>query len=1037
MPIDIQRFSEYRPNDSITILGNVYIAKDYQSPFSFSSWLNNFKQFNETPEIYIDLYRKYLSEWYKIKNNILLTNEETIILSYIAIFYDLKLTYFTQDERRFLTTLDYNKKQDIDIAIPFFARKIKTICRDLIDLRESVKSQPIKLNLGGTKETIQNLLFNTIYVSYKDTDLKSDFYRSDIDENYILNNTRVLIDDLYDDTDYYNLSAYSQQVGISSNLFLDFSQAIINDLNTISFIVPELSKYLTYSPVNTSTDLSRFYDKDYINTINNGLSSNLNLVNFKNLTEQFAGTNFYYLSTNSTSQAVTGILFQTNSDSANDQNIFNLKFAVKQTTDNLYTAKDVGGFYLPNRIGLLYYNPIKSSFSFNTNSLPPDSLIVFPDPGVYPYSSSGQISFVYNTTVLKHTLSDQYIYGDIKNEQNLPDFKGYQSYNQSVESDFNNVSKPSDSVSFFKNSKNNIWLNPDVYSIANTASFPVANRQQKLLIDNNADIIKFRTDVYGNSYGLFKIAYKTQNITSKYEDTYLCNYFDGFFFNWPRNSGLDFNYTTTTPEITDYTRTGLSASTFDLVTAVDYYKFNTVTSLLDTNEIPQFALSGSYYYIFGGSFADLLCKTTDLPIYVGTVIYDGHTFVNEYNGELFYEFPSTDSPLWPGTVANSLNLYYQYLVDGGTNNFAQRPTFTLPSTFKPAALSASGWTFTTENKIIDNGIFTYTKVVDGEVVSYNPFGYRANNFYQQNIPYYGNVLSSNTTQFSYVSGLSSDVNIYKKRNILNGVIYVRSGNNTIIQNITQALSANFVRFPNDVKNEIENDIINFDIIYDTLIIETTNYRVIERINYDYNQNIFTGNFSPVVYTHRNQNDLSIDKFGDFWFNEHYKNVLLFDTTLSNAVSGNLKIIYPTIYKFDLPSYEFKQIYPLPAENLTQFSLSNYLSSYYVDGLVNSYQFIFNPQNCDRPTISYNEVTDVYTMITKVYDNAGAYCIQELQFKFIGGVFTLLVNKCYFGDQLIRDESYANSVSSTFLDYITPQVGLNIGTWDQTLGLYKF
>lgn len=1037
MPIDIQRFSEYRPNDSITLLGNVYIAKDYQSPFSFSSWLGSFKQFNETPEVYIDSYRRYLSEWYKIKNNIILTNEETIILSYITIFYDLKLTYFTQEEKRFLTTLDYNSKQDIDIAIPFFARKIKAICRNLSDLRENVKAQPVKLNLGGTKETLQNILFDTIYVSYNDTELKTEFYKSDIDGTYILNNTRVLIEDLYDDTDYYKLSGYSQQVEIESDLFLNFTNAIINELENVEYIVPELSKYLTYTPTPNPNNLTVLYNKDYINTINDGLSSNLNLVNYKNLVEKFAGTNFYYLSTNSLSQSVTGILFETNSDSANDQNIFNIKFAIKQSTENLYTAKDVGGFYLPQRIGLLYYNPIKSSFSLNTQSLPPNSVIIFPDPAVYPYSTSGQISFVYNTTIFKHTLSDQYIYGDIKNDEKLPDFKGYQSLNQSLESDFNNVSKPSDSVSFFKSNKNNIWLNPDVYSTAGSAVYPVSARQLKLLVDNNADIIKFRTDVYGNSYALFKSVYKTENIQPKYELTYICNHFDGFYLNWPRYSQLDFNYTATTPEIADYIRTGQIANTFDQLSSVNYYQFNPLTKLIDVNEIPMFALSGSYYYVFGGSFIDKYCNTIDNPIYVGTRTYDGYTFINEYNSKKLYETPSTDSPLWPGNISNILNLYYQVLVEGGVNNYALRPTFTQPPTFKPAALSGTGWTFTTENKIIEGGTFLYVTVENGKVVNYNPFALRANDFYSQGAPYYNNTLSSATTQYSYISGLSSNEDIYTKRNITLGDVYVRTGNNTIISNIDTALSANFVRFPIAVRDEIQNNLIDFDVIYDTLLIKTTNYRVIDRINYDYNTNKFIGNFLPAIYISRNQNDLSINKFGDYFYNEDYKNLLFFNTTLSNSVSGNLKIIYPVVYKFGLADYDFKQIYPNPDTNLTQFSITNYLSGYYTDGLVDNYQYIFNPQNCDEPTVTYNEVTDIYTMVTKVYDNAGAYCIQELQFRFIGGTFTLLTNKCYFGDELIRDESYANSVSSTFLDYITPQVGLNIGTWDQTAGLYKF
>lgn len=1028
MPIDIQRFSEYRPVDSITYLGDVKTARDYQSPFSFSSWLASFKQFNESPQIYIDLYRKYLSAWYTVKNSILLTNEQVVVLSYISVFYDLKLTYFTSDERRFLTTLDYTNKQDIDIAIPFFARKIKDICKELIDLRETVKSQPVKLNLGGTKETLAKVLYDSIYALYKDTDLQPLFYKDGVSEEQILNFTRVYIEELYDDTDYYTLSGSNEVIDIYPDLFLNFTNAIIAQLSSVEYIVPELSPFLTFVPELDPTDLTYLYDKDFITTINNGLSSNLNINNLAALTRVFAGTNFYYLSSNSLSEVVSGSLFVTTSDSANDQNIFDLKFAVKQLVgDNLYTAKDVGGFYLPDRIGMLYYNPIKSTFIFNNENIAPNTVTVFPNPAIYPYDHYGVLSFQYNTTVFKHTISDQYINGDIKDDRNLPDFKGYQSYNQTINDYFNNVSKPTDSTGFFKDAKENIWLNPDVYPNAADAIFPVGPRQDKLLIDNNKDLIKFRSDVYGNSYGFFKEVYKVENITKAAVQTITCLELDGFFFNWTRFSGIDFDYNVTTPPISGYTRSGITAATFDQLTTIGL-----------TTE-PSFVLSGDYYYLFGGSFTDIYCNSEEFTIYNGSVVYDGYTFIDPYNNALLYEFPSTDSPLWPGNAANIYNLYYQYLLEGGVNQNAQRPTFTIPATFKPTALSATGYTFIDSNQIVDCGAFIYYKVENGIPVEYDPFALKANDYYQQNIPCYTYLLSTNTTEYAYTSGLSSNFDIYKKRNLVYGDLIVRSGNNTIIEPISAALSANFARYPFAVKEEINNGIIDFDIIYDTLIIETDTYKVIEKINYIYETNSFTSTYTPAIYFQRSITETSLEKFGDFWFNEHYKNILFFNTTLSDSVSGNMKIIYPTVYKLDLTDYQFKKIYPNVNTNLDQFSLTNYLSSYYNNYTTpfENIQYIFNPQNVDKPSVSFNNVDEVYTVVAKVYDNAGGYCISEQQFKFISGVFTLISNKWYFGNELIRDESYSNSLTANFLDYITPAAGLNIGTWDPAIGTYKF
>ena len=1034
MPIDVQRFSEYRPVDSITIVGNTSVAKDYQQPFSFSSWLASFRQYNETPQIYLDLYRNYLSDWYIVKNKTILTNEQLIVLSYISIFYDLKLTYFTTDEKRFLTTLDYNNKEDIDIAIPFFARKIKQICVDLSNLRETVKAQPVRLNLGGTSESISKLLFESLITSYADTDLQPMFNKQGIDQQYILDNTKISIEELYDDTNYYTLSGYNEVLSITQNLFLDINSSILEQLSSVDYIIPELSESLLIVPPLSTSDLQSLYNNDFINTINDGLSSNLNLNNTAQLILGFTGSNYYYLSTNSNTDVVSGSLFNASSISNNDQNIFNLKFAIKQIIgDNLYSAKDVGGFYLPERIGVLNYNPIKSTYTVNNSNLQPNQVYIFPDPSVYPYGS-GALVFAYQTSTYKYSFNDQYIYGDIKNDGKLPDFKGYQSLNSSLDQDFQNISKPTDSVGFFKDSSVNIWLNPDVYNNKSDAIFPTVPRQNSLLVDNSSDLIKFQTDVFGNSYGLFKTVYKQQNRQVQTVDTFTCIELDGYDYVYPRYSSIEFNYSLS-GDIDGATRTGLSANTYNQLSAVNGSLFGGLTS------IPEFTLSSFAYYTFGGSFVDLNCTDIQSTTYNGTTEFDGYTFVNDSNGAILYDLPQSDSPLWPegdNGVNNLFYLYYQLLLEGGQDNSGNQPTYTDPGTFTPASLSSVNYTITDTNQIKDAGYFVYTAFDGISAYNYNPFAPKANDYFTRDIPSYTDVLSTNLSQYTSVSGLSSNVDIYKKRNIVTGDWYVRSGNNTIIAPVSSALSANFNRYPDAVKNELNNSVLNFDIVYDTLIIETPNYQVIEKIIYDFDNGIFISSYVPIIYISRGS-QYSLEKFGNFWFNEFYKNVLLFKTTLYPSVSSGFnKVIYPEVYKFDLSNYGFKRIYPQGDTDLTRFSMVSYLSSYFsLQTPASGLNYIFNPENYDKPVVTYNQVPDVYNVSIKVYDNAGAYGFIEMSFKFIDGVFTLLSNKMYFANQLIRDESYSNPITATYLDYTIPVAGLTIGQWVSADGVYKF
>ena len=61
MPVNtIDRFSDYKIERSITVLGNLSDAVDYNSPLDFKAWLSFFKNNSVSIETFKNSYQKYM-----------------------------------------------------------------------------------------------------------------------------------------------------------------------------------------------------------------------------------------------------------------------------------------------------------------------------------------------------------------------------------------------------------------------------------------------------------------------------------------------------------------------------------------------------------------------------------------------------------------------------------------------------------------------------------------------------------------------------------------------------------------------------------------------------------------------------------------------------------------------------------------------------------------------------------------------------------------------------------------------------------------
>jgi hypothetical protein len=1030
MPVNtIDRFSDYKIDRSITVLGNVSDAVDYNFPLDFKTWLSFFKDNSVSVNTFQSSYKKYLTAWNKVKNTFLDQQNNLVKENYLSLLKQISLEVYTEQERRFLNAVDYNDPQQLDVLVPLVSNKIQSLTNYYKDFRETVKTTPKKNNIFSSNLGIKSFLTKLIsdLLNYN-SDTRSLVYKYDKNIGYILANVNYVIDELYDQyDDYYDLTAsepasayeyggenrtnqWTSNTNIfDPDLFLNYDNSVVRLLSGYNYILENFISNLSFPVSITSVDTNYLKNKDFINQFNNGNINDLNLINKKKLFEKFSGTDWYYLSTGEvTSTILSGQFLAAQNKSQNYLNRNNVSTATVPNTAFLVTAKDIGGFYTPNNLGVLQYNSFSYDYSLNVDTLSANSIYYFPDPTRYiatygnsKYSKSTDVFIVNeNAYIVNYDISNGAAFGYINDRSEYLNYHGYENREEKNKIYSNGVSRLYDKVDFFKGKNGDVWDNEDVYSIKNKALYPIDDRQSRLAVTQK-DLIFDTSDVYGNSYGLYKQSTPREFVN--YEDstnsiTQRCLFLSNGLFQY---NDTAFNYNDNNAEIF-----GIIPSQTFIVSDVTMLSGNTFTNKI----LNKFTF---------GVFDMPWCFNTGVFYRRGN-IYDGCFYVT-YKGELFPDSPSSDNPVWS---ENDNSLYYNILIDGGSDKDGLRPNFIRPATFLKELSST-----------IDCGVFNYEIYRQDDPFKSN---FAIANRYE--IPYYSNTINSLST--SYVDESETlRRSIYDKKYVLSATPLFRDINN-YVSPLSAALSGIFVKYQSvpDIYSELNDDIIKFDIVFDVAVIETNNYLVVEKIDYDYNTGkVSSYNNSLNYITRTTQGDNKLEKFGNFYFHEKSNTLLLYRSTLLGAMSAtNYRTFYPTIYKLELDSLSTKQIFPYSTKNLFG-SLIEYSFRSHHDPILQTegttQQCIYNMYEADRPVLTYNAETNVYGYVVKTIDSSDCMAFWYQTYKFINGVFTNDINELWFQNAQIRDENYTNPLTGSYIKYNYLQ-GTNNSSWIKQEGVLK-
>jgi hypothetical protein len=624
-------------------------ALDSSQPFSFLEFI---KVAEDSVDNLQNVYIQYLKRWNRVKNVKESEDSLVIIERYRDFIKEINLKYSTTEEQKFLSQLDFNDPLDLELAIPFYSRKLTEIANYYNKKREEAKYQVTKKKLLGTNNLLAQEIRNNI-INYLENVSNGEIY---YDIQQIKENIDIDIDELYDSYPLYFNQTPNDRIYDNKDLDYGLDIFLKNNSEIISNVFSSMS----------SSELG-------IKEINDLLD------NKRRLTKKYIGSDFYYLSTGSTvNNFVSGLAILADDPS---QNFLNVDYPTTASTDRkiLITKEDIG-YFRPHKTSIINIDGKTLSFSFNTENLEPNTIYYFPDPSIR--GDNGDIvTFINDNDYVRRNFTSG-------KSQILPSSKRndskYYGYVSKIEPNFDKYLDRLPNIGYLQDSKRDIY-----------------NNLFGLFKDDNS----FTKTI--STYEAAPVYYQILNGHTFYD--YL--YGEGFNFNYSTVDNTTYDYTSRSG-LSTFTNGFSSIDLYYQIFGGDfsnnqfYYEdeylpnFQTLEGLFimdgDTpyidaasSDLSSFELSGNFYYsrlIEGGinsssplrralndsRFPTITANMTQnvFPNELSTFMIDGAWFGSDYPdfsptiSQIYYDNTTLKSSEYVLSSAPVQNLYNRFNLNG-------------------------------------------------------------------------------------------------------------------------------------------------------------------------------------------------------------------------------------------------------------------------------------------------------------------------------------------------------------------------------------
>lgn len=364
---------------------------DARAPFSLIEFLNYSGSLSNSSEE-LELYNTYLRKWQSVANVRLTDIDADIKTQFTTFLSEVKLLYTSAEEKRYLDNINLQDEEQLSIAIPFFARKIKEISQYFSKKRKEVRKDLHFIKSKGSTTGLIEAIKNELLDLYSGDDAAQDLTKP-LDIGQFIDGLSIEIENKYDTfNDYYDLDPkqsptfYDTTSGdrfnyfssntneISGAFFYDTERAIKDIINTQGVVLSEIPGLLVDYDDTDITTLPNTYFTDYQNTGTSGLKYLLQA----ELVQKFMGTDMYFISSNSQNDILSGKMFDAPFPYRNLLNINN-PATIQIPGNDFKSEREVGLFFRPTNHGIL---KIDAAFEpvLDKRIIEPETVYMFPDP---------------------------------------------------------------------------------------------------------------------------------------------------------------------------------------------------------------------------------------------------------------------------------------------------------------------------------------------------------------------------------------------------------------------------------------------------------------------------------------------------------------------------------------------------------------------------------------------------------------------------------------------------------------------------------
>tara|TARA_R110002020_G_scaffold377097_1_gene588181 strand:+ start:5639 stop:8539 length:2901 start_codon:yes stop_codon:yes gene_type:complete len=825
-------------------------ALDVGEPFTFVEFIQNVDASLLAPSTIQDFYVSYLTKWNAVTTAKTFDDNELIIDRYKQFLRDVTLNYSTNAERKFLSQIDFNDKNDLRIAASFYSKKIRSIISYYTEKRTDLSFSTTKAQLKGTNVNLEQTALNLILNFLENRSTGNIQYNIDT----VKNDLSISITEYFDNfAQYFNQDPDPEYFGKN---FVEFNPEGPPEDNI--FLTPD-----------STLLIQSIGELDFDNVLDSTALKETDQLfeNKRKQTKKYIGTDYYYLSTNAAGEPTVDILFKADAPYAN---YLNQRYPTTASvfSDEIISERDLG-FFKPTNSAIVSIQSKRLQF-FEKESYAPDQLYIFPNPNIYT-NNQGIFTFIIDTTASINNLSKGLAVNQPNTTKSSTSFAGY---NSEILQDRN--------------------IDTDLSFLFDEGYFDDSKK-----------------DLFGNIFGLIKDNNYYRNDFINETPTTIKNLiFNGYqFFDDLYGEGYSFNYSTSDSATYAQTiRSGLSTFTNGMTGRGE----GTINSDTPSSWTTFPTSAYNIFFRYFNPYQELLTPNNFQQVdyepqgEIKADVKEGAYFTYSNSEELASTLSTDLSAFTSSFEGGGGSYYFTELIEGGVAQYDGAPLSINKSTVI-RALSDTMFDTT-------SGDFTLNvRLSGGQGNDGNDVEDMEGGLFTDKLVF---DLSSGLEQFAYddevfnptetITISSTQASYFNKEKHL-GKIYIK--NNSIspalspVQELTKTLPYISTKYNSTICDELSTSVNNFDIVYDTLFIETSSYLVIEKTEYENN-----------TFVNPNTLGISLSHSSNFFnkFSNRFKiGNDVFYCRMAKEEINDLSAFraYPEIWKYNYNDGVNTQIYP--------------------------------------------------------------------------------------------------------------------------------